>query len=103
MKNTVLAALAAAAVASTATAAEYTFQIEKPSNVNIRSIRVEGGEVIGLPEGREPDTFSVTVRLPDGVCRADLTLFYNNTADMRSDSSVDFCRTGGIKVRQVRY
>ncbi len=103
MKNIALAALGVAAVASTATAAEFQFQIEKPSNLNIRSIRVEGGEVIGLPEGREPEKFTVTVRLPDGVCRADLTLFYNNADDLRSDSSVDFCRTGGIEVRRVRY
>ena len=95
MKKIIAAVFALALTATPSFAASYTLKLTiAPYSGDISKIWVTGGTVEGEPCGWQSATLCVkTITLPDGVCRADLTV--TGWGRGRARTEVNWCASGG--------
>ena len=85
------------ATALPVSARDFVIQVEKVQKyIDIRSMSVTGGTVTGLPGGKEPDKFTVTISLPEGVCYAKLRV--NFPGFEHSELSSNLCGGGTLRI-----
>jgi hypothetical protein len=85
-----------------ASAREVVVQIIKQADLDIKHIRVRGGEVKGLPPGREPESFPLTFVVPEGMCQTRITMSYEGRDTPRSEGRVDLCPGDYLIVGRIR-
>ncbi|KFC71008.1 hypothetical protein FF80_00726 [Devosia sp. LC5] len=93
MNKIITVVFALALTATPSVAATYTLKITNNGNSEISRIWVTGGTVEGRPCAPREDVCVKTITLPDGVCRADLTV--TGFGRGRARTYVNWCASGG--------
>lgn len=82
---------------SSAAAGSYSFLLRNVASLDVTRLTVKDGKVQGfkrLPKGGER---SVTITLPDGVCRSRIRITFANNTHI-DNTSYDICSEDGLTV-----
>ncbi len=94
MIKSIAVLFAFALTATPSFAATYTLKITTNGYSDISKIWVAGGTVEGQPCRQHVTLCVKTITLPDGVCRADLTV--TGFGRTRGRTEVNWCASGGV-------